>query len=416
MEESILHAVDAKGKDRLLDMLSRLVEVPTVNPPGEGYGRMVEVLRELLKDTGFDVRVMEVPRNILEEHIREYADHPRYIVVARAGSGSPVLHFNGHYDVVPEGQGWTRPAFKLTIDGDTVYGRGVVDMKGGLASMMMAAEAAVEVGLPGNGSLELSFTPDEETGGETGVAYMVESGIVNPDHVVVAEASGSKNVWIGNKGALWADVEIVGRQAHGSTPWFGANAFEGMVKVAGAISDDVGHLLGSRSSNYPFADPREAKPTMTIGGEVHGGAKVNMVPGYYRFSIDRRLLPEEKPEHVEEELERMISRASEGLSRMGLEARLRIVSSFEATVTSSDSVLVTELSQAIIRAVGERPSLTVCPGGLDTRYFQLHGVQAVTYGPGDSSHAHAADERNNVQEMLSVARAYGVLMARLLSS
>ncbi len=413
LRERLLDHLEVLGKDRLLEVLGKLVSIPTVNPPGESYGEMAEALQEIMEDSGYDVRVVEVPRSYLEKYIPAYADHPRYIVLARLGSKGPVLHFNSHYDVVPPGDGWSRDPFRLTVEGDIVYGRGVVDMKGGMATAILAAHAASRAGAEELGSIELSFTPDEETGGETGVKYLVDSGLVSPDYVIVPEASGSGNVWIGNKGNLWAEVEVRGRQAHGSTPWLGLNAFEGMAKLAAALSGALSRRLSGRISSYPFEDPRGARPTVNLGGEVHGGAKVNVVPGRYSFTIDRRLIPEEDLESAEAELRSALEEAAAPLREEGYEVEMRVISRSPPSVVDPRGRLATALSEAIRAVKGNGPSLTVCPGGLDTRYFQMAGIEALTYGPGDTSYAHAADERNSISEMLDVAKAYALLIPSL---
>jgi succinyl-diaminopimelate desuccinylase len=415
LRRASLDHLESLGAARLLDVLGRLVAVPTVNPPGESYGEMVEVLHSIMEDAGYDVSAVEVPRDYLERYIPQHADHPRYVVIARAGSGRPVIHFNSHYDVVPPGEGWSRDPFRLSVEGDLVYGRGVVDMKGGMAAAILAAQAAAMAGAGDFGTVELSFTPDEETGGETGVKYMVEAGLVSPDYVVVPEASGSGNVWIGNKGNLWAEVEVRGRQAHGSTPWLGLNAFDGMARLAVALSEELNSTLSSRRSSYPFADPREAAPTVTLGGAVSGGAKVNVVPGRYSFTVDRRLIPEEGLEEAERELREALERASAPLRSAGYSVELRVTSRSPPSVIDPRGRLASALSDAVREVTGSPPRLTVCPGGLDTRYFQLAGVEALTYGPGDDSYAHAADERNSVSEMMTVARVYALLISSLLS-
>jgi succinyl-diaminopimelate desuccinylase len=414
VEKKVMGLVD-REKEFMLRVLGELVSIPTVNPPGKSYSDMASYLERLLGGIGASVRVVEVPKRVLEERIPEYSDNPRYIVIAKIGSGRPVLHFNGHYDVVPAGRGWSSDPFKIRVEGDVVYGRGVVDMKGGIASSITALRVLSGLEARLRGSLEFSFTPDEETGGETGVLYMLEEKLVDPDYVVVPEASGSGNVWIGNKGALWLDVEVHGRQAHGSTPWLGANAFEGLVEIAGRIMRELKPRVESRKSKYDYGDPRAARPVMTVGGEVRGGVKINVVPGYFSFSIDRRLIPEENLDEAEREILDYISDASKSLEAKGLRVEVRVRSRFEATVTSPESRLVKVASAAIEKVVGLKPRVTVCPGGLDTRYFQVRGIDAITYGPGDAAYAHMVDERNSITELVNVAKAYSLLSVRILS-
>ncbi len=400
-------------RDWSVDVLSRLIEVPTVNPPGENYDRMAEVLEKILSEHGIEVKVHEVPRSIVEKYYPEHADKPRYIVIARLREGrGPVLHFNGHYDVVPAGSGWSTDPFKPVVKDGRLYGRGASDMKGGIASIIVALRAMAEKGVPGSGVVEASFTPDEETGGETGVGYMLEAGLVKPDYAVVAEPSTPTNIWYGNKGAVWALVEVYGKQAHGSTPWHGVNAFEHMVELAYLMVRELKPRIESRRSRYDYEEPEGAKATITIGGEVRGGAKVNIVPGYYAFSIDRRVIPEEDVEEAAREIIEFVEEAKKRIP--GLNARVRILSKFPATVTDPHSRLVEALAESVKEVIGVEPRRTVCIGGLDTRYFQERGIEAATYGPGEGSVAHMADEYIEIENVVKVAKVYVVLASKLL--
>jgi succinyl-diaminopimelate desuccinylase len=404
-----------KLRDWMVSALSRMVEVPTVNPPGRDYDRFVSVVEDLLAGLGgVEVKVHEVPRSVVEKYYPDYADNPRYIIIARLRSGrGPVLHINGHYDVVPPGSGWTVDPFKPVVREGKLYGRGAADMKGGIASAILALRVLAEKGVPGSGVLEVSMTPDEETGGETGVKYMLEQGLVRPDYAIVAEPSGVDNIWFGNKGAVWAMVEVFGKQAHGSTPWHGVNAFEKMVELAYLIMKELKPRIESRRSRYEFEEPEGAKATITIGGEVKGGAKVNVVPGYYAFSVDRRVIPEESADEAARELVEFVENAAKRIP--GLKARVKIVSKFDATVTDPDSPFIRALTSAVREVMGIEPRRTVCIGGLDTRYFQERGIPAATYGPGDSRVAHIADEYIELRHVMDVAKVYVALASKLFS-
>ncbi len=407
-----LNIID-RSRNWTVEVLSKLISVPTVNPPGRDYDKMASLLEDVLTSFGADVKVHEVPRSIVEKYYPEYADYPRYIVIARlkGGRGGPTLHFNGHYDVVPPGSGWSSDPFKPLIREGKLYGRGASDMKGGIASIIAALRALAEADTVFNGVVEASFTPDEETGGETGVLYMLEQGLAEPNYAVVAEPSTPTVIWIGNKGAVWALVEVFGKQAHGSTPWLGVNAFEKMVEIAYLMVKELKPRIESRKSSYEYDDPEGAKATINIGGEVRGGAKTNIVPGYYAFSIDRRVIPEENVEEAAREIIEFVEKAAE---RVGAKTRVKIVSKFPATVTDPKSRLVEALAASVEEVVGVKPRRTVCIGGLDTRYFQERGIEAATYGPGEGRVAHMADEYVEIDNVVKVAKVYVRLVERLL--
>lgn len=388
-----------------IKVLSDLISFPTVNPPGESYREISEYLSSLLSEIGFNVEVIQTPDSIVKD-----PDHPRYNVIARMGSGRPVLHFNGHYDVVPAGSGWKMDPFKPFVAGGLIYGRGASDMKGGIAAIITAAKALADSNAKLGGTLELSFTPDEETGGEAGVAYIVEKGIVKPDFAIVAEPSGVDNIWIGNKGTAWLMVEIYGRQAHGSTPWRGVNAFEAMIYVADIMLKELKPMVEEKKSKYNYGDPEGAKATMMLGGEVKGGAKVNIVPGYCSFTIDRRVLPEESSEEAAREIEEFVNR----IKIPNVDLRVKRISVQDASVVDPELEIVKVAVRSAEDVIGIKPRRTVCMGGLDTRFFQRKGIQAITYGPGISEVAHMADEYVRVDDILSMAKIYCRMASNLI--
>ena len=412
--ESIFEYIDREFK-WAIKILKDIISIPTVNPPGEHYEEFKDYIVGVLRDIGVDTHVHKVPKEYVSKHYPDYADRPRYIIIARVGKGRPILQFNGHYDVVPPGRGWSRDPFKPHIDNGKLYGRGAVDMKGGIAATLLAAKAIISLlGEPENGSLEIALVPDEEIGGKTGTGYLVEH-IGVPDYTIIAEPSNANNVWIGHKGALWGFIEIHGRQAHGSTPWHGVNAFEYMARVALDIVREYVARLNSKHSAYDYGDPRAAKPTINLGGEVTGGAKINIVPGYYAFSFDRRLIVEEKLEEVEKEIKELIEKISARYKQDGVKVGLKIVSKLEPAFTPPDNILVKTVI-SVGKSLGLDIKPIVCVGGLDLHYYTSKGGIAVAYGPGPSDLAHQADEYVSLEELRTVAKVYAGLIKMLIYS
>ncbi len=413
-DKSLVSAfVDSLGKKRIIEILGELIKIPTVNPPGINYDIMAKTLENILKKIGMGVEIHQVRSDVLKKYNID-SNNPRFIVLARIGSGRPILHFNSHYDVVPAGKGWKRDPFQLTIDNDTIYGRGVVDMKGGMTATIVAAHAAIMSNIALNGTLELSFTPDEESGGETGVGYMLKAGLVNPDYVVVAEPSGINNIWIGNKGTVKMEIEIIGKQAHASTPWLGLNAFEGMVELSYPFIYKTKLALENKYSKYTFLDSLQAKPTINIGGIVEGGVGMNVVPGSCKFTIDRRLIPEENTESVIDDISKTVKLYSLPLEEEGYRVLTRVISKSEPSVASPKSRLVNEMKKAIKKVIKKDPLLTICQARVDTAYFQAKNIQAVTYGPGDDNLAHTADEKSSLTDILIASKVYSQLISQLL--
>ncbi len=395
-------------ENKAVELLSQMIRIPTVNPPGERYRDFVDFAEKYFRGLGMDVEIVEVPKSVVAKACPDCVDHPRYILLARIGE--PKVHFNGHYDVVPPGpeSAWnvTKPFEPRYVNG-RLYGRGAVDMKGGLTAIALAAEMAVKEGLK---NFEISFVPDEEIGGESGAGYLAGSGKIKAPWAVIAEGSGVDNIWIGHRGLVWFLVEVYGKQVHGSTPWLGLNAFEGAVRIANKIIDEYIPSLSSRRSKYEFEDPRGAVPTLTIGGEVRGSVKANVVPGYFAFTLDRRLIPEEDVEEVKREVEEFIRRAAAGLEHR---VEVRVINESEAAVIPPDHPLVKALENSVAKIRGKPPRKTVCIGGLDARFFVRRGIPTVTYGPGPEITAHAPDEYVEISQVVDVARSYVELLRSL---
>jgi len=397
-----------------IKVLKDMVSIATVNPPGEKYQDFVKYSKEVLESIGFSAKVYEVPPDYVRRYYPDYASYPRYVVLGRYGEGSPVVHFNGHYDVVPPGSGWTKNPFEPVIEGGRLYGRGSSDMKGGIAAFLAAAKSFLESGRGFRGSIEVALLPDEEIGGETGTGYLVREIKVRPDYVIIGEPSNSETVWIGHKGVLWAIVEIYGRQAHGSTPWLGVNAFEYMVRVADRLMREYLPYLEARRSSYEYDDLRGARPTAMLGGELKGGAKVNIVPGYCSFSIDRRVTPEERLEDVEREVAEFVRKAASNLPS-DVRVEVRVVNRLPPALTDPNSRLVSVAREAARGVLGREPKTTVCLGGLDMRYYTEVGISTITYGPGMLSVAHIADEYIPLDDFEKMVYIYYLMLGKLLT-
>ncbi len=390
--------------ERAVEILSHIIRIPTVNPPGREYGTFVDYAEKLLRNVGMDVEVVEVPRHEVARVCDECADYPRYIVVARIGE--PRLHFNGHYDVVPPGQGWTvTDPFTPRIAGNRLYGRGAQDMKGGVAAILAAAEEALRQGAS---DFEISLVPDEEIGGETGAGYLVRNVGVRAPWAIIAEGSGYDNIWIGHKGLVWFMVEVYGKQVHGSVPWLGLNAFEGAVKLASRIIGELKPRIESRISKYDYDDPNGKRATINIGGEVRGSVKTNVVPGFFAFSIDRRVLPDEDLDAARREIEDFVAEASKGLGDYKVE--LRVTNVADAALIDPTHPLVERLAGAVREATGSEPRRTVCIGGLDARFFVKAGIPTATYGPGPMYTAHTPDEYVYIDQVVAVSKVFRNLM------
>ena len=381
--------------EQAINVLMDLVRIETVAPPGENYLELVTYLDKLLTNYGLGTRIIEVPKSIVREYYPEYADYPRYILLAElCNTRGKRIHFNAHYDVVPGGSGWliTEPFRPVFING-RVYGRGASDDKGGVTALVLLA-----MYLSGlrdfHGCIEFSFTPDEELGGATGVGYLINQ-IPKPDYAIVAEPTGLDTVWIGSMGVLQLDVVVRGIPSHASQPWYGVNAFEDGVRIAHSLIEGLKPKIEDRQ----FMGERAA---ITLGGSVRGGYMRNFVPDYFQFSIDRRVLPSEDYETALNELINYI---------YGLKSSIKsavdvyVVNKIEPALNAA-STLLNKLMNAISNVLHVNPRVSISRTPIDTRYFQRARIDSLTYGPGNIVSAHGADEYIEVNDVIKSVDVY----------
>ena len=398
----------------VVEKLEDLISFPTVNPPGRDYDRCAAYIADELERLGFEVSLIEVPEDYLDIYYPYRPQHrgfKRYIVLGRLGQGRPVLHFNGHYDVVPEGSGWRYNPFKPVIEDGKLYGRGSSDMKGGIASMLGAFKL-LEDSIDGlKGTLEVSFVPDEESGG-VGARYLTEKGYVKPDYVVIGEGTTSKRIIIGHKGMVRGIVKVHGKQVHGSIPWFGENAFLKASKLAQRFMELYEPILNSRRTKYPTRKPEEVHPSINLGGYAESTSrKDNTVPGKFIFSFDRRVIPEEDINLVVDELKKYFKEAAGKDIRYEIE----VLSAVEPSVTDPSSEIVSIASEVGEKVSGERPRLELSPGRNDAVFFtNIAGSQTINYGPGVEWTAHTPDEYTTLEELEKFISIYHGIIERVL--
>ena len=399
----------------LIEMVKEFIAIPTINPPGLNYVEMVEKIGWWCKKFGLSVEVIDVPSDVVAARSPENQSQPRKILLAYLGDvgAKPHIHFNGHYDVVPATGDWrvTEPFNPLVKDG-RIYGRGASDMKGPLASMLVALKALAEHRGELIGVLSFSAVPDEEVGGGAGAMYLVEQKGRFADLCIIGEPSGLSSVWDSHKGQAWLEVTVRGRSAHASTPWLGVNAFERACRLVVCLSEGYVKQLPSKKFTklVPYDD---AIPVVTLGGVVKGGGKVNIVPDALTFTVDRRTVPGETFEEARREFLDALYKCADSLGVPREDLEVKTILAGEPCVMR-DEGFKREFAEAVKDALGLKPMFKICQGGLDMRYFVAANIPTLTYGGGESSKAHTADEYANIVDLLNAAKVYALYAYRRL--
>ncbi len=296
MSSRVDQAVEGLEQE-LVEFLRRLVRIPTENPPGRNYRQCAQLIGLKLEELGCRVRYEEVPEELLPSLAPHGDGLPRPSVVGTypGPEARPLLHITGHYDVVPAGPDWTVDPFGGELKDGRVWGRGSSDQKSGLAAQIFALQALQSCGIHPAGTLVLSATPDEETGGFAGLGYLVERGEIslsNTDYCIITECLDVDSVCLGHRGTIWLELETRGRQSHGSMPSLGVNAIDKMIKLLAAIERELVPRFAGVSAQ-PIRPPQCRYSSLTVT-TINAGTKVNVVPAACKATLDWRLVPEQK--------------------------------------------------------------------------------------------------------------------------
>ncbi|MBM3215686.1 ArgE/DapE family deacylase [Candidatus Poribacteria bacterium] len=393
-------------REDVADLLSELVRIRTVNPPGENYEAAVALLESHCASLGMATSTVDVPPQAARRVLGPHAAHPRRNLIARLDLGQRrTIHFNSHFDVVPVSGGWRVEPFSGERRGDWLYGRGADDMKDSIAATLLAVRAIVETGVQTAANVECSFTVDEETGGQLGAGYLARKGLIRGDCVVNCEGGGGLTVGYGHNGVLWLRVTVHGKAAHASVPHEGVNAFERMSALVQAL-EPLKERLRDPERCYVTESGIRRQPTVNVGGVFAGseGDKENTVPALASFTIDRRVVPNESIEDAEAELRAAIEDARRAIPgiRVDVERTLAI----EPCLVDANSRCVQEFAR-VVRQVRRRPvKLSTTSGFTDLHYLVgRKGLPGVGYGPiGEGGHG--ANERVRISEVAQTARIY----------
>lgn len=401
--------VDARFEESVA-FLREMVRVPSDTPPGDNAAHAQAAAREL-EAMGYTVERHPVPAETLAGHGLKSVTN--LIVRHRFGPG-PTIALNAHGDVVPPGAGWTLPPYEGAVRDGRMYGRGVAVSKSDFATYAFALDAlkrAAAAGARFHGAVELHFTYDEEMGGECGPAWLLAQGLSRPDYAIGAGFSYS--VTTAHNGALHLEVVVHGEAAHAAMPQSGVDA------LAAAV-DMMTELFGLRPgyarvhSKVPGIDG----PTINIG-LVEGGINTNVVPDRVRFTLDRRMIPEEEPGAVESELRAAIERGRARHPKVRVEIR-RLLLARALLPLAGQEKLVDAIQREASRVFGATPPAGGVPLYTDARHYAAAGVPIVLYGAGPrtilEANAKRPDENLVLEDLRRATKVVAGALAILLAA
>jgi succinyl-diaminopimelate desuccinylase len=413
----VLAEVD-RATEEIVQLTADLVRIPTINPPGEDYEACAHFLGDFLKRRAFDIEYVAADGR--PEHTPRF---PRVNVIAtRRGGPGPVVHLNGHIDVVPPGDGWTVDPFGGLVRDGKIFGRGVCDMKAGIAAAVFAAEVIERAGVTLPGTIEISGTVDEESGGFAGVAYLAERGRIakgRTDFVIIPEPLDVDRICIGHRGVYWFEVTARGRIGHGSMPFLGVSAIDGMGRLLQSVRDELMPLLSSRRTGVPVVPAGARQATINVngidGGQPVDGIQTPCVADVCRAVFDRRFLIEEGFDATKREVADLV--ASVAARTNGVRFDVRDLMVVHPTRTPDDSPVIGSLERAIQSVLGRPAQLIASPGTYDHKHVaRIANVpHCVAYGPGALELAHQPDEYCRIDDIVNATKVLALATLDLMS-
>jgi succinyl-diaminopimelate desuccinylase len=358
-----------------------LIRRPSVTPADEGA---MDVLERALTGLGFQCRRMKF------EDIEN--------LYARRGTASPNLCFAGHTDVVPTGstEAWSSAPFEAEVKDGILYGRGAVDMKGGIAAWVAAVSQILAEGeVPG--SLSFLITGDEEGPALHGTkrvvqALMAEGEVI--DACVVGEPSSQHAlgdmIKIGRRGSLNTWITVHGKQGHVAYPDRAANPVPVLARLVARLAD---HRL---DDGYEAFQPSNLElTTLDVGNTA-----TNLIPAGARGRLNIRF----NPNHTGESLMAWLNaEAGKAQTESGLRIELEHLHSGDAFLTQTGP-FVTAVQDAVEASTGRRPEASTTGGTSDARFIRAMCPVLELGLVGQTMHQ--IDERAPVAEIEALAEVY----------
>lgn len=408
LKENLRTTID-RHFEQQVDMLARLVQCPSDNPPGD-CAPHAQLTAQLLEGLGFQVERHPVPAEVTQAAGMRSVTN---LIVRETFGPGPTIAMNAHGDVVPPGGGWTSDPYGAEIRDGWMYGRGAAVSKSDFTTYAYALLALKQLRHDGaalGGSVELHFTYDEETGGLVGPGWILEQNLSKPDYVI--SAAFTHHVVVAHNGCLHLEVVIKGRSAHAARPDTGVDAIEATAPVLAA-------LYAYRDSLSERVSQTEGigSPTMVVG-LINGGINTNVVADTVTLRIDRRIIPEEIPEQVEAELTAAVQAAASRLPGITVDVhRILLARPFKPSDAS------TRFAQLMCEQASLVMGKPVTPIGIplytDARLYSEAGIPTVMFGAGPvdllAANGHRADERVPLDELRKATCAVANTLLELMS-
>ena len=372
----------------LYDILAQLIQFESITPDDAGCQTY---MMDWLTQLGFECETFNSP--------------PVSNFFARIGHGKPLLVFAGHTDVVHPGQTekWQTPPFELTPNGDKLVGRGVADMKGSLACMMMAAKTFLKLHPTFKGSLGFLITSGEEGDDYEHGTPRVMRGLLDADilidYCVLGEPSSSHYVGdvikVGRRGSLTGRLTHLGQQGHVAYPHLAKNPIH---SISGALNELVQTQWDHGNEFFP-------PTTFQVTHIESGGLGGNVIPGDLYLQFNFRYSTEFKAQDLTEKVEQC-------LKAYGIEDKVKWQYNGEPFLTTNNQ-LIDKASNIIKEVTGIKTALSTTGGTSDGRFIAPHDIPLIELGPINQT-IHKVNESTSFKELIQLTTIYLKLCEQLI--
>jgi succinyl-diaminopimelate desuccinylase len=366
------------SRDDIVDLVQRMVRIPSENPPGDTT-ELYSFVTGYLEERGLDYTT-----------VAPQAHLPNLVATCRGAAPGRHLVLNGHLDIFPAGDPayWSDDPFSGAIRDGRLFGRGVSDMKAGTAASILTYVYLSEVRDRLKGTLTLTAVSDEETGGTWGSQYLIDHlPDVRGDCLINAEPSTPGTIRFGEKGPLWLNMRVNTHGGHGAYTHQSSNA----IIEAATIVTKLRRLTGLPVTMPPEVEARveaargaldaalgagatDVVKAVTLNvGVIGGGVKLNVIAAECRAEVDLRA-----PVGLSSDA---LLAAFEEVLREHDGATWEIVQKTDPTWSDPDHEMVGLLQRNAEDVRGIRPLPGISIGGTDCRIWREKGIPAYVYGP-----------------------------------
>ena len=376
-------------------------------------------LLDLVRTQSFSSKEKEVIQVIKKEMEKVGFDEVRIdglgSIIGRVGNGPRVIAFDAHIDTVYAGDmsQWKFDPFMPKIEDGKVWGRGSVDQKGGMASMVYAGKMIKELDLNDQFTILFTGTVMEEDCDGLCWQHLIREENIKPELVVITEPT-NMNIYRGHRGRMEIHVEVKGISCHGSAPERGDNAIYKIARIALEIEK-----LNERLPNDPFL----GKGTVTVTETKSTSPSLCAVSDFAYIHLDRRLTYGETKESAVAEVKDAAKRAgypdADVIVLMYEEAaytgKIYPTEKYYPTwVLDENSDYLKNARIAYRNVLGKEPIVdkwTFSTNGV--AIAGMHGIPCIGLGPGNEIYAHAPNEACPVEHLSGAAAFYAAFVAKL---